>query len=195
MYRFQIDFKKDCPNNDCQTNLHLAVEKYFTSYKGHFVLGTSPLDVDVSITKSGHPSYGSSFFMIMHKVVQFRKVQKLMGEPEIDCAYVELPTDEDGARSETDLESDIYQLGNIPEVAENEKLLSCSFGNPMSADEGVKFRLTLVIPGLVSTTTFPFRLNATTLSTETVPADNVAVFNITAKNMVSTEFNGYGNLR
>lgn len=158
-------------------------------------MGTSVLDVDVSITKSGHPSYGSSLFIVMHKVVQFRKVQKLMGEPEIDCAYVELPTDENGADSKKDLENDIYQLGSIPEVEDNEKLLSCSFGNPMSSDEGVKFRLTLVIPGLLSTTAFPFRLNATTLSNETAPTDNVAVFNITAKNMVSTEFNGYANLR
>lgn len=188
--RTRLDFKKDCPNNNCQTDLKLAVEKYFTSEKGFFILGTSALDLIITITKSGHPSYGSTLFIIVHKDVQFRKAQKLFGEPEINCGYVVLASEEGESDGVTDEESDIHQLASIPDLQEHEKLLSCSFGNPMAADEGVKFKLTLVIPGDVSTTFLPFRLNATTHSTEIKAEDNVVEFNIEAKNQVTTEFNG-----
>ena len=189
---FQLEFKKDCPDNTCETDLHLAVETHYESHDNYFILGKSALDMDITITKSGHPSYGSNLFVTIHNKVQFRKSEKLEGDPEINCGYVELGVAEgDDTDDESDIERDLnFQTGGIPEISENERLISCSFGNPMHADSGVKFRLYLAVPGLMSTTLLPFRINATTLSTETNPTDNVKSFTIEAKNKVSTDFTG-----
>lgn len=160
-------------------------------HNDYFVLGKSNLDVDVTITKTGSSSYGSNLFIIIHKDVQFRKAEKMSGKPEVSCGYVEIATKEDGSAEKANMENDIFRLFTLPEIEDNEKLLSCSFGNPMSEDAGVKFRLSLAVPGLISATMLHFKFNATTLSTETAPVDNDRSFDIEAKNKVFTEFNGY----
>ena len=130
-------------------------------------------------------------FIIIPKEVQFRKAEKINGEPEISCGYVEAVTAEGDSAAETDVENHIYQLFAIPEIEDHEKLLSCSFGNPMSEDKGVKFKLYLAIPGLISKTNLHFKFNATTLSTEIAPADNVATFDVEARNKLTSQFKGY----
>ena len=129
-------------------------------------------------------------FVIIPKDVQFRKAEKIYGEPEISCGYVETveTTSSDGA---TDTENSIYQLYAIPDTEDDEKLISCAFGNPMSQDKGVKFKLYLTIPGLITDTSLHFKFNATTLSTEIAPADNIATFDVEARNMLTSRFNGY----
>ena len=190
----QLDFLKDCPDNSCETDLHITVEPSYTKHNGFFVLGTSNLDVNITISKTRNPSYGSNLFVIIPKDVQFRKAEKIYGEPEISCGYVEtieaMATTGDSA-TETDTENSIYQLYAIPEIEDDEKLVSCNFGNPMSEDAGVKFTLKLAIPGLISYTSLNFKFNATTLSTEIAPADNIATFNVEARNKLSSKFTGY----
>jgi len=46
------------------------------------------------------------------------------------------------------------------------------------------------VPETVSDSELTFRLNATTLSTELEPADNVQVINIQLRNKVTTSFKG-----
>lgn len=189
----RLDFLKDCPDNSCETDLRITVVPSYTKHNGYFVLGTSNLDVDVTISKTKNPSYGSNLFVIIPKEVQFRKAEKIYGEPEISCGYVETVdamTRTRDTATDADTENSLYQLYAIPEIEDDEKLLSCTFGNPMSEDKGVKFTLKLTIPGLISDTSMHFKFNATTLSTEMKPADNIATFDVEARNKLTSEFKG-----
>ena len=192
-FKFQLDFKKDCPNNTCNTDLHLAVAPIYASQDDFFLLGTSVLDVDITITKTGNPSYGSNLIVIVQKDVQYRDVKKLFGDDEVSCDPVEVGVSEgDDAPKESETDTDLgYRITSIPEISENERLISCSYGNPMRSNSGVKFRLMLAVPDLMHTTSLPFLIYTTTLSTELKPDDNRKNFTIEARNKITTEFKGY----
>lgn len=183
-----LDFKKDCPNNECETDLHLTAEAMYGLSKDYFVVGSSALAIDVSILKSGDPSYSSNFFISFPNTLQYQKVTKIYGEPEINCGFVSRGPDN---VEEDDIDSlDYLRRRNIPKVSEDEFLLACSFGNPMYEDMGVRFNLSIVVPESMNETNIVFRLKATTLSTELQPADNVKNITVKVRNQVKTTFTG-----
>jgi len=61
----------------------------------------------------------------------------------------------------------------------------------MKASIDRRFSVRLAVPEWTTNTELVFRLNATTLSTELAPEDNVARVQVEVKNMVSTTFRGY----
>ena len=117
----------------------------------------------------------------------------MFGDDEVSCDPVEVGVSEgDIATKESETDTDLgYRITSIPEISENERLISCSYGNPMRSNSGVKFRLMLAVPDLMHTTSLPFLIYTTTLSTELNPDDNRKNFTILAKNKVTTEFKGY----
>ncbi|XP_053374563.1 integrin alpha-9-like [Mercenaria mercenaria] len=183
-----VDFKKDCPNNECKTDLHLTAEAKYGTSTEYFIIGSSTLTIDVSILKSGDPSYSSNFFITVPNTLQYQKVTKVYGDPEINCGFVNLGDEESG---EEDMDSlDYLQRKNIPKVLEDEFLMACSFGNPMYKNTGVRFQLSMVVPDSINNTKLEFRLNATTLSTELEPKDNMKSLSVEVRNQVKTTFTG-----
>lgn len=185
-----LEFKKACPDNICNTDLTLNVIPEFQAYQDKFyVLGTNNnLTFDVQISKAGDPSYGSNIFFSFRKSIQFQKVVKVYGDTEISCGFVE----EDGlALLDKDGNSPLAQYKlQIPPREEDEKMLVCSFGNPMMNNTGVRFKLVTRVPDTITEHKLNFKFNTTTLSQELVPADNVHSVSIPVRNKVSTSFSG-----
>ncbi|KAL4221895.1 integrin [Mactra antiquata] len=189
-----VEFKKDCPNNDCRTDLHVYAEPvYDKSYNNYYIMGSPPLAIDVTIKKSGDPSYSSNFFIAFPETLQFQKVEMMYiydELTEISCGFVFDDNDENNGDDDDTQSLEYLQRQNIPKRADDEILMMCSFGNPMSNDEGVRFRLHLFVPPSVNSPILTFRLNATTLSTELQPEDNVKTITIDVRHKVKTSFIG-----
>ena len=136
-----MDFKNDCPNNDCKTDLQVAAELAYDGQdkQDYFVIGTSVLILQVSIKKSGDPSYGSNMFITVPKSLKYQKTSQSFGETEVSCGFIEEITDVNA--DEEDVESadsqQLLQNFYIPKRSEDELMLICSFGNPLKNDSGV----------------------------------------------------------
>lgn len=136
-----MEFKKDCPDNDCRTDLAVEANAEFEDYQGYFIAGRSNFDLDIKITKSGHPSYSSNIFVALPESLQFLKAVKVYGDPEVNCGFLEETTgDEADPEAEEDTSSlDYLQRQLVPEKKEGELMLVCSFGNPLYNDTGVRY--------------------------------------------------------
>ncbi|WAQ94645.1 ITA9-like protein [Mya arenaria] len=187
-----LEFKKNCPNNKCDTDLKLSAEAIYVQHDdGSFIIGVSDLELDITISKTGHPSYGSNLFVAFPKSLQYQGVKQVNGDTEVLCGFVEL-IDGAGSGGNDDTDSLEYlQRQLVPEMdAEKEHMLGCSFGNPMANDTGVRFKLAMKVPEWTTDTELNFRLNATTLSNELNPTDNTLKTDIRVKNKVTTTFKG-----
>ncbi|WAQ94367.1 ITA9-like protein, partial [Mya arenaria] len=183
-----LEFKKNCPNNKCDTDLKLSAEAIYVQHDdGSFIIGVSDLELDITISKTGHPSYGSNLFVAFPKSLQYQGVKQVNGDTEVLCGFVEL-IDGAGSGGNDDTDSLEYlQRQLVPEMdAEKEHMLGCSFGNPMANDTG----LAMKVPEWTTDTELNFRLNATTLSNELNPTDNTLKTDIRVKNKVTTTFKG-----
>lgn len=86
LFPVQLEFKKNCPDNKCRTDLSLEATAEYQQEAGNLILGTSSLVLDVSIQKSGDPSYGSNLFVAFPKSIRYQKVEKMFGETEVRSA-------------------------------------------------------------------------------------------------------------
>ncbi|XP_060606127.1 integrin alpha-6-like [Ruditapes philippinarum] len=122
-----------------------------------FVIGNQDLVVDVNISKEGDASYGSVFYMVYPRYVGYKNVEKLRGETDISCSIV------DSRANDTSVT-----------LAKDEAAVSCLFGNPMSNDTEVQFRLFMIVPVTVANDDKSMMLNmhVSTLSEETDPSNN-----------------------
>ncbi|KAH3795943.1 integrin alpha pat-2-like [Dreissena polymorpha] len=186
----RLEFKKNCPDNRCRTDLTLTAAAEYQQEAGNLILGTSSLVLDVSIRKSGDPSYGSNLFVAFPKSMRYQKVEKVAGETEVQCGFIELR--EEASDADPDVDSLEYlQRQLVPKMdKEAEEMLVCSFGNPLSNNTGVRFRLHMVVPESVKESKLYFRLNATTLSDELRAEDNTQNIDIPVKYKVATAFKG-----
>ena len=167
----QIEFKKNCPNNDCKSDLKLEAQLEYDKTLGYFIVGTAlTFAINVTISKTGDPSYGSNLYFTLPRALQYRRVDQAWGDTEILCGFEE-ETEED-------------QLSN------KDYVLMCGFGNPMVNNTGVRFSLIIGVPDQVTDSELNFFLNATTLSEETNTADNTKSLKLMLRNQVSTAFRG-----
>ena len=132
-----MEFKKDCPNNICNTDLKVAAEARYVKHENFFVVGNPDLDLDITITKTGDPSYTSNIFVAFPKSVQFQNVKKIEGSSEVICGFLEDTEElEDGEEDTNSLEYLQRQL--VPAKTEDELMMVCAFGNPLSNNSGVR---------------------------------------------------------
>lgn len=114
----------------------MTAEPIFVKHGDYFVVGNPDLDLDITITKTGHPSYSSTIFVAFPNSVQFQNVRKISGSTEVSCGFLEDTADDDQEEDVNSLEYLQRQL--VPGKMENETMLACSFGNPLSNNSGVR---------------------------------------------------------
>ena len=109
-----------------------------------------------------HPSY-----------IGYKNVEKLRGETDVTCSPI------DGKSNDT---SD--------KIKEDEAAISCLFGNPMSNDTEVKFRLFMTIPVAVASgdESMVLRMHVDTLSEELDPKDNYQAITINLRHNLEATF-------
>ncbi|XP_053382556.1 integrin alpha-8-like [Mercenaria mercenaria] len=173
--RNQLQFRNDCPNNLCRTNLTLLAEAKYTNVDGYFVIGNQDLAIDVKVTKTGDSSYGSVFYMVYPQYLSYKNMEKFRGENDVTCSLI------DSKNNDTDIV-----------LKEEESAISCLFGNPMSNDTGVGFRLFMKVPISVvnDDSTVMLRMRVTTLSEELEPTDNNQTITINLRHNLEATFSG-----
>ncbi|KAK3589630.1 hypothetical protein CHS0354_043090 [Potamilus streckersoni] len=176
----EIEFQRDCPNNDCNTNLHLSVKADLKKESELFIDELEFLKLNVSITKTGDPAYGTGLTIIFPKSFKYKRIEKIEGETDIQCGFnIEEPK----------TVGDVSGVRSIDTSPKNETVIVCSYGNPMRQDAGVIFQIVLV-PNVYTETNFQFYFNATTQSKETIFTDNTAMISLQGKRKVVTAFYG-----
>ncbi|KAL3832410.1 hypothetical protein ACJMK2_024057 [Sinanodonta woodiana] len=176
----EIEFQKDCPNNDCNTNLHLSVKADLKRESELFIDELAFLKLNVSITKTGDPAYGTSLTMTFPKSFKYKRIEKIGGETDIQCGFnIEEPK----------TVAEVSGVRSIDTSPKNETVIVCSYGNPMRQDAGVTFQVVLV-PFVYTENNFQFFFNATTQSNEIIFSDNSATISLLGKRKVVTDFNG-----
>ena len=171
----QLQIKNECPNNTCSTDLHLDAVAVYENVNGFFVVGTPNLTLNMSVTKSGDPSYGSLFRMTIPNTLLYRKMEQVSGSEVVTCS----------------LENAIDDESSVLEKYKNESLLECSLGNPLKENYGVAYLLHLQIPNFITDDFVQFRMEASTLSKELDQKDNIRILEIKMKNHVETSLSGY----
>ncbi|KAL3832411.1 hypothetical protein ACJMK2_024058 [Sinanodonta woodiana] len=177
----KIEFQKDCPNNYCKTDLHLAVKADLNNDTELFIDELTFLKLNVSITKTGDPAYGTSLTIIFPKSFKYKNVAKIEGDTDVHCNFKTEDTKTNGE------DASIVQSTN--NIAINETVVICSYGNPMRKDGGVKFQVVLV-PSINNETNFTFYFIASTQSNETIISDNSDNITLSGKRKVFTAFHG-----
>lgn len=94
----------------------------YESVDGNFLIVKQALIFDIHITKTGDPSYGSSFQMVYPSFLSYTKTEKVFGESDVICSVIDASNETD-----IDLQMEDHQAG-----------LECSFGNPMRNDSGIE---------------------------------------------------------
>lgn len=178
----EMQFKKDCANNSCNTNLHLSVTLNYTGINQYYIIGTSDLTVNVQISKSNDPSYGSIFQMVYPLHLTYRKMEKIDGETDVSC---NTQSKESNGDNET-----IFQQPPLMTYTDHESVIVCSFGNPMYNDSGVVFRIQMQVPTIVAKDSIELKMQASTLSRDTEWSDNNDTKVVYVKNYVEATFTG-----
>lgn len=169
----QLQFKNDCPNNLCKTNLTLQAEAKYENIGGYFVIGKQDLFIDVKITKTGDASYASVFYIVYPIYISYKNMEKFDGETDVSCSPIDNNNNDTAIITKDD-----------------ESALSCLFGNPMKNDTGVSFRLFMNIPISVENddTSMALRMFVNTLSEELEPADNNQTITIDLRHNLEATF-------
>lgn len=165
----------------------------FTGIDGYFVIGTSNLQVQINITKSGDPSYGSVFYMVYPDYLGYSKVKTTFGD-EVSCSPMtgNLTTSALSDDQDTSATDDLLELTDFTSIkrTEHDSVLVCSFGNPLKVNAGVSVNIELTVPVFVTEESFRISLTATTQSNETNGADNTATTVVHMKHHVSLSIDG-----
>jgi len=183
----QFQFKKDCSNNICNTDLHLSSQPNYQSSDGALIIGTPDLSVDVSISKTRDPSYGSMFYMVVPSFLQYVRMQTLLGEG-ISC-YM-LAKGQQGSHDVAFDWQEFLQRTNYSVNNDTEIIMQCNFGNPMYSDQGVRMNIFFRLPDIIELESFKLVLFATTQSNEVFDLDNKAIIDIKLKHVYTTTLTG-----
>lgn len=164
---------------------------------GYFVIGTSSLKVQINITKTGDPSYGSVFYLVFPEYIEYNDVKQEHGETEVTCALLvgnvtsssASSTDIDGDSLIEDLVSSIN--AGLVNKSDNESVLVCQFGNPLANDTGVFVNVFMTMPVHVTEEKMQLSGVATTQSNETDMHDNRVRLEVLMRHHVTASLTGY----
>ncbi|KAL4233422.1 Integrin [Mactra antiquata] len=165
-------FKLDCVGSICNSNLNLKAKAIYDEIDGYFVLGKQALKVDVHVTKTGDPAYGTLFHFVYPSYINYQKVETTLGEATVVC-FILLNHNDSGIV-----------------ITEDQTALQCKLGNPLREDEGVKFQIYLQVPRDIQETSMYLRMNVTTANNEQVLSDNGYSVDISMKHVVEASFEG-----
>ncbi|XP_052798087.1 integrin alpha-9-like isoform X2 [Mya arenaria] len=188
----KVQFRKDCPNNICKTNLHLTTKAHYQRADGFLVIGTPDFSVDVYITKTGDPSYGSIFYLLVPNFLNYVRVNEQMGDGEVSCSLITKGSNV-GPQSRYEWLG-FLQRTNFTEENDTSSVLMCLFGNPMYNDSGVKVTVRYKLPSHITTDRFEVRTFATSLSEELNGIDNEEMLEIKMKHVYTTQLSGVSSL-
>ncbi|XP_052248841.1 integrin alpha-4-like [Dreissena polymorpha] len=187
-----IEFKKDCPDNICKTDLHVRASASFDNSSGFLIIRKQELSLNINITKTEDPSYGSVFYMIFPNVLNFIRVRQFTNTT-VSCSLLIAlsPTTTDTGIS---LEwIDFLHRTNVT-IGGTDTVLGCNFGNPLIENDGIVARVDLTLPDYISNDSIHLAVIATTLSDELTPSDNKQDIIIPLHTVFKTQLTGATSL-
>lgn len=173
----------------------------YKDFDRYFVIGTSSLKVQINITKTGDPSYGSVFYLVYPEYIEYNDVKQEHGETEVTCALLvgnvtssttsssASSTDIDGDSLIEDLVSSIN--AGLVNKSDNESVLVCQFGNPVANDTGVFVNVFMTMPVHVTEEKMQLSGVATTQSNEIDMQDNRVRLEVPMRHHVTASLTGY----
>lgn len=131
-----------CANNTCLTDLHLNVEPQYISSNGSLIVGTSGINVTVSLNKSGDRSYGTTLYLAFPKYLAYHNQHYISGE-EVQCSLQ--ASDEDNDNFTVSDLNDLQKYGHVlnDRQLEQYSVLICTLGQPLIDDTGFETKVTL----------------------------------------------------
>ncbi|XP_045180509.2 integrin alpha-9-like isoform X2 [Mercenaria mercenaria] len=155
--REKFQFRKNCKQVMCKTDLTLLAVAEFANISEHFLSRKSELAVDISITKFGDTAYATVFDMVYPKYLSYIHMEYLLEDLQISC-YLADPS---------------YNNSRIV-YSEDRSALTCSLGNIISNVTSVNFRLVLELmtSGVDIDSVTELQMLVTTISTDINPTDN-----------------------
>ncbi|XP_052248842.1 integrin alpha-PS3-like [Dreissena polymorpha] len=188
----KIEFKKACPNNICKTDLHVRASASFDNSSGFLIIGKSEISLNIKITKTGDPSYGSVFYMIYPNFLSFIRIKELTNNT-VSCSPLVAPSQTAHQAAIPDEWIEFRRRTNAT-LKVTDSVLMCNFGNPLSDDSGTAVDVELVLPDHVTTELFYIVVMATTLSNEMNSFDNNETIAIRLKHVYATKLSGAASL-
>ena len=120
-------FESPCENIDCHTDLHLDAYPEFSNVSGRLIVGSSDLQVTVTVDQTGDPSFGTMFHLTFPRSLLYMRFNQIYGDP-IDCV-LRVEGEESGVSGTILAINDTTNAKN----ATASSVLKCACGNPMNA--------------------------------------------------------------